>query len=42
MIARNPQLFIRHLAAKFPHPAIERLVDWSAQSALQGNQEQQQ
>jgi hypothetical protein len=40
MIARNPQLFLRQLAAKFPHPAIERLVDWSTQSSMQGKEPQ--
>lgn len=30
LMARNPQAFLRVLAAKFPHPAIRRLVDWSA------------
>ena len=30
MVAQNPEMFLRVLAAKFPHPAIRRLVDWSA------------
>ena len=30
MIAQNPQMFLRVLATKFPHPALRRLVDWSA------------
>jgi hypothetical protein len=28
-ITQNPQAFLRVLATKFPHPAIQRLVDWS-------------
>jgi hypothetical protein len=30
MMAQNPQMFLRVLATKFPHPALRRLVDWSA------------
>lgn len=30
MVAQHPEMFLRVLAAKFPHPAIRRLVDWSA------------
>ena len=30
LMAQNPQAFLRVLAAKFPHPALRRLVDWSA------------
>lgn len=30
LIAEDPELFLRYLASKFPHPAIRRLVDWSA------------
>ena len=26
----RPQAFLRVLASKYPHPAIQRLVDWSA------------
>ena len=26
----SPQAFLRVLASKYPHPAIQRLVDWSA------------
>ena len=25
----DPQAFLRVLASKYPHPAIQRLVDWS-------------
>lgn len=30
MMAQDPQMFLRVLATKFPHPALRRLVDWSA------------
>ena len=30
LAAEDPQMYIRVLASKFPHPAIRRLVDWSA------------
>ena len=29
-IAQNPQAALRVLYARFPHPAIARLIDWSA------------
>jgi len=29
-VAQNPQAFLRVLYSQFPHPAIARLVDWSA------------
>lgn len=29
-MAQNPQAALRVLYAKFPHPAIARLIDWSA------------
>ena len=29
-MAQNPQAFLRVLYSQFPHPAIARLVDWSA------------
>ena len=28
-MAQNPQEFLRIIATKFPHPAIQRLVDTS-------------
>jgi hypothetical protein len=28
-LARNPQAALRVMYAKFPHPAIARLIDWS-------------
>jgi hypothetical protein len=30
LMAQDPQLYLRVLAHAFPHPAIRRLVDWSA------------
>jgi hypothetical protein len=37
MMARNPQAVLRVLYAKFPHPSIARLIDWSSSG---GNPEQ--
>jgi len=36
-VAQNPQAFLRVLYSQFPHPAIERLVDWSS---TKGNTQQ--
>lgn len=33
LMTEDPQLFLRVLAQNFPHPAIRRLVDWSASGA---------
>jgi hypothetical protein len=38
MVAQDPQMFARVLAERFPHPAIRRLVDWSAPTGPQGAQ----
>lgn len=37
VLARDPQVALRVLYAKFPHPSIARLIDWSA-SGGQGQQ----
>lgn len=29
-VAQNPQAALRVMYSKFPHPAIKRLIDWSA------------
>ena len=33
-LARNPQAALRVMYAKFPHPAIARLIDWSSSGGV--------